>query len=241
VRRHGGDVNLTPGPFTSTGPRVDLCWGPLAPARGSLTTTHRGGTITARKERADSVRNRAALLAAAARLFEEAADPDSVKMADIAQAAGAGKGTVFRHFSDRLGLIRALVVEETQQLREQVVDGPAPLGPGTPVAERLPALMAALLDLKLNQRVLMLALERAGTGSPYLNPSYDLWHAEVAGMLAGAQGSEGADYLSHALLAAVRSDLVEHLTSQGTTPEQLHAGLRRLCASVLAPGADSVM
>jgi AcrR family transcriptional regulator len=198
----------------------------------------RGGTITARKERADSVRNRAALLAAAARLFQDAADPDSVKMADIAQAAGAGKGTVFRHFSDRIGLVRALVVEETQQLREQVLDGPPPLGPGTPVAERVPALMAALLDLKLNQRALMLALERAGAGSPYLNPAYDLWHSEVAGMLADARGGDDADYLAHALLAAVRSDLVEHLTGQGATPAQLHAGLRRLCASVLHHSAD---
>ncbi|MFE6158681.1 TetR/AcrR family transcriptional regulator [Streptomyces sp. NPDC056486] len=201
-------------------------------------TAHRGGTITARKERADSVRNRAALLAAAARLFQDAADPDSVKMADIAQAAGAGKGTVFRHFSDRIGLVRALVVEETQELREQVVDGPPPLGPGTPVAERLPALMSALLDLKLSQRALMLALDRAGTGSPYLNPAYDLWHSEVAGMLVGVHGREGADYLAHVLLAAVRSDLVEHLAGQGASPGQLHAGLRRLCATVLARGAD---
>ncbi|MEV8319204.1 TetR/AcrR family transcriptional regulator [Streptomyces sp. NPDC059900] len=206
----------------------------------SACPAHRGGTIAARKERADSVRNRAALLAAAARLFEEAADPDSVKMADIAQAAGAGKGTVFRHFSDRIGLIGALVVEETQQLREQVADGPPPLGPGTPAAERLPALLGALLDLKLNQRALMLALERAGAGSPYLNPAYDLWHSEVAGMLVDVHGREGADYLAHALLAAVRSDLVGHLTSQGASAGQLHAGLRRLCASVLAPGADGV-
>lgn len=191
----------------------------------------------ARKERADSVRNRAALLAAAARLFKDADDPDSVKMADIAQAAGAGKGTVFRHFSDRVGLVRALVVEETRQLREQVTDGPSPLGPGTPVAERLPALMAALLDLKLNQRALMLALERAGAGSPCLNPAYDLWHSEVAGMLSGVHRREDADYLAHALLAAVRSDLVEHLTSQGAGPGQLHAGLRTLCASVLAHDA----
>ncbi|MEU6673058.1 TetR/AcrR family transcriptional regulator [Streptomyces sp. NPDC046925] len=179
-------------------------------------------------------------MAAAARLFRDAADPDSVKMADIAQAAGAGKGTVFRHFTDRIGLVRALVVEETQQLREQVVDGPPPLGPGAPAAERLPVLLGALLDLKLNQLALMLALERTGAGSPYLNPSYDLWHSEVAEMLVDVHGREGADYLAHALLAAVRSDLVGHLTSQGASPEQLHAGLRRLCASVLARGANDV-
>ncbi|MFC8124897.1 TetR/AcrR family transcriptional regulator [Streptomyces sp. NPDC057302] len=177
-------------------------------------------------------------MAAAARLFKEAEDPDSVKMADIAEAAGAGKGTVFRHFSDRLGLVRALVVEETQQLREQVVDGPPPLGPGAPAGERVPALLAALLDLKLNQRALMLALDRAGVGSPYLNPAYDLWHSEVAGMLVDVHGRENADYLAHALLAAVRSDLIRHLTSQGASPGQLHAGLRRLCASVLAHGGD---
>ncbi|TGB14908.1 TetR/AcrR family transcriptional regulator [Streptomyces sp. MZ04] len=198
----------------------------------------RNPITAARKERADSVRNRAALLAAAARLFRDAADPESVKMADIAQAAGAGKGTVFRHFSDRTGLVKALVAEETRQLREQVLHGPPPLGPGARVSDRVPALLAALLDLKLNQRALMLALERAGSGSPYENPAYGLWHSEVAAMLTGVHGDAAADYLAHALLAAVRSDLVEHLTSQGVTPGQLHAGLRRLCASLLAHRAD---
>ncbi|MGW5739271.1 MULTISPECIES: TetR/AcrR family transcriptional regulator [Streptomyces] len=177
-------------------------------------------------------------MAAAARLFQEAEDPDSVKMADVARAAGAGKGTLFRHFSDRTGLVRALVVEETRQLCEQVADGPPPLGPGTPVEERVPALMAALLDLKLNRRALMLDLERAGTADPYLNPTYDLWRSQVAGMLSGIHPREDADYLAHALLAAVRSDLVEHLTSQGATAGQLHSGLRRLCASLLARDAD---
>ncbi|MEU4995955.1 TetR/AcrR family transcriptional regulator [Streptomyces sp. NPDC021622] len=151
---------------------------------------------------------------------------------------GAGKGTVFRYFSDRTGLLKALVVEETRQLREQVLHGAPPLGPGAPDDERLPALLAALLDLKLNQRALMLALERAETDSPYLNPTYDLCHSEVAGMLSGVHGDAAAGYLAHALLAAVRGDLVEHLTGQGADPDELHAGLRRLCGSVLAHRAD---
>ncbi|KOG90827.1 TetR/AcrR family transcriptional regulator [Streptomyces varsoviensis] len=187
-----------------------------------------------RKERADAARNREAVLAAADRLFAERGDCE-VSMDDIAAAAGVGKGTLFRRFGDRVGLIQALVARRAEALRADIEAGSTPLAPGAPADERALALLAALLGFKLANRPLMLALENAGSGSPYLSETYGPWHAQLAGLLAEARGERDADFLAHALLAAVRSDLIEHLTATGTSPADIHSGLAALARAVLSP------
>ncbi|GAB2783421.1 TetR/AcrR family transcriptional regulator [Streptomyces daliensis] len=189
-----------------------------------------------RKERADAVRNREAVLAAAARLFEERGDPGRVSMDDIAAEAGVGKGTLFRRFGDRVGLVKALVEQRTEALRGAVAEGPPPLGPGAPAEERVLALLDALLRLKLESRPLMLALENAGSGSPYRNEGYALWHGQLAALLAEVRGERDAEFLAHALLAAVRSDLIEHVSAGGAAPERMRDGVAALARAVLASG-----
>ncbi|QQC92987.1 TetR/AcrR family transcriptional regulator [Streptomyces alfalfae] len=186
-----------------------------------------------RKERADAQRNREAVLAAAEELFGAHGDPERVSMDDIAVAAGVGKGTLFRRFGDRLGLVKALVERRTEQLRADVVAGPPPLGPGAPADARALALLDALLTLKLDTRPLMLALESAGRGSPYDNDTYELWHAELTALLTEARGERDAAFLAHALLAAVRSDLIEHLTTHGTPADHIRAGVTALTRATL--------
>ncbi|WDZ84508.1 TetR/AcrR family transcriptional regulator [Micromonospora cathayae] len=177
--------------------------------------------------RADAVRNRGAVLAAADRLFAAATDPDQVSMDDVAVAAGVGKGTLFRHFGDRLGLVRALHAERGDRLRAAL----AADQPAGPPAERARHLLRELVRFKRDNRVLTLALENAGNGSPYRAGSYGQWHSLLAGLVAEARGPESADYLAHVLLAAVRSDLVEHLADW--SDERWDAGLTALTRSVL--------
>lgn len=188
-----------------------------------------------RRERADAARNREAVLAAAARLFAERGDPEKVSMDDIAAAAGVGKGTLFRRFGDRTGLIRALIEQRTEELRTAVAEGPPPLGPGAPARERVHALLDALLSFKLDHRPLTLALENAGVGSPYRNETYSVLHTQLTALLAEARTSPSgdADFLAHALLAAVRADLVDHLSATGTPVERMRAGLAALCDAVV--------
>ena len=64
--------------------------------------------------RADALRNRASLLAAAADEFAERGLDASV--ADIARRAGVGKGTVFRHFATKDDLIAAIVLDRVGEL-----------------------------------------------------------------------------------------------------------------------------
>ena len=58
-------------------------------------------------ERADAARNRERILCSAARLFDERGI-ECVSMDDIADAAGVGKGTVFRRFGSRAALAQAV-------------------------------------------------------------------------------------------------------------------------------------
>ncbi|GAA0446125.1 TetR/AcrR family transcriptional regulator [Streptomyces olivaceiscleroticus] len=187
-----------------------------------------------RKPRKDAARNRAAVLAAADTLFTRCDSPDDVTMADVATAAGVGKGTLFRAFGDRTGLIRELYAARLQPIEEAVEAGPPPLGPGTPPRDRVPALLDALLCFKLDNRRLALALEATGSASPYDAGHYARWHALLRDTLEQLPGLPAAGFTAHALLAAVRADLVEHLAGpEGVPRDTLRAQLAAHAATVL--------
>ncbi|MFI5845039.1 TetR/AcrR family transcriptional regulator [Catenuloplanes sp. NPDC051500] len=173
--------------------------------------------------RADKVRNQEAVLAAAGRLFDQAGDPDEVSMDAIAAAAGVGKGTIFRGYGDRRGLIRALY--DARVARELVLDGSG----GTP-AEAALDLLDRVWTFKERNRALASALEREGHGSPYQSAGYDRLHAVLTDLAGRARGPENAAFLAHVLLGAVRSDLVEHLRQDDSVDPR--AGLRDLVRHV---------
>ncbi|MBD0423326.1 TetR/AcrR family transcriptional regulator [Streptomyces sp. TRM S81-3] len=187
-----------------------------------------------RKPRKDAVRNRAAVLEAADALFARCDRPDDVTMADIAAEAGVGKGTLFRAFGDRVGLIRALYEARLEPVEEAVTSGPAPLGPSAPPHLRVPALLDALLCFKLDNRHLALALEGTGSDSPYGAAHYERWHALLRGLLEQVPGHGDGGFAAHALLAATRADLVEHLAGRESVPrDRLRAQLADFTAGVL--------
>ncbi|MFJ9210857.1 TetR/AcrR family transcriptional regulator [Streptomyces sp. NPDC102264] len=193
--------------------------------------------MTERKPRKDAARNREAVLAAADALFARRDSPEDVTMADIAAAAGVGKGTLFRAFGDRPGLLRALYEARLRPVREAVEAGPPPLGPATPPQQRVPALLDAVLCFKLDNRGLMLALEESGGSSPYQAEHYERWHGLLQAVLERIPGLTDGDFTAHALLAATRADLVEHLAGKDHVPrERMRAQLADFTARVLGSG-----
>jgi AcrR family transcriptional regulator len=203
--------------------------------------------VPERSPRKDAARNRAAVLAAADALFTRCEHPEDITMADIAAAAGVGKGTLFRAFGDRTGLIRALYEARLEPVRTSVEEGPPPLGPATPPRRRVLALLDAVLCFKLDNRHLALALEQAGTDSPYRTEHYERWHAllrELLDRIPGLTGTDSADFTAHALLAATRADLVAHLAGEKGLPrDEMRARLaefadRTLCAHTLPEPTD---
>ncbi|MCH1867336.1 TetR/AcrR family transcriptional regulator [Nocardioides sp. CFH 31398] len=99
-------------------------------------------------ERSDAVRNRELLLRAAhalvARCGVEAVTTDAV-----ATEAGVGKGTVFRRFGSREGLMTAVLDDSEKAWQAAVISGEPPLGPGAPPWDRLVALGRSRLETTL--------------------------------------------------------------------------------------------
>src|SRR4051812_46571116 len=128
-----------------------------------------------RPERADAARNRRRVLDAAAALFAERG-VDGVAMDDVARAAGVGKGTLFRRFGDRQGLLVALLDEAERRLQDEILRGPPPLGPGAPADARLPAFLDALVALLEERGDIVRASERSSPGARLRTAAYAGWH-----------------------------------------------------------------
>jgi AcrR family transcriptional regulator len=96
------------------------------------------GLPVAASERRDAARNRGLLLEAARELIDERG-VDALTMAALAERAGVGKGTVFRRFGSRAGLMVALLSDAEADFQGRFMFGPLPLGPGAPPLERLVA------------------------------------------------------------------------------------------------------
>jgi AcrR family transcriptional regulator len=194
-----------------------------------------------RAERSDAARNRAAVLAAADELFATAAEPARLSMDDVAAAAGVGKGTLFRAFGSRAGLVQALWQHRYEPLRDAIESGPPPLGPQTDPRQRIAAVLDAILIVKLDNRHLTLAVEeRSGGTSLYEQPQYTLVHELLRDLLRATGRGGDSELLAHLLLAAVRADLLDHLARRrGISRRRLRADLASAVDLVLeAAGAS---
>ncbi|MBV8862838.1 MAG: TetR/AcrR family transcriptional regulator [Mycobacterium sp.] len=186
-------------------------------------------------ERGDAARNRALLLDAARRLIAERG-ADAVSMDDIAAAAGVGKGTVFRRFGSRAGLMMVLLDEDERVSQHAFLFGPPPLGPDAPPLDRLLAFGRARLRFAHTHHELLSAANRdphTRHGSP-INAPYLVLRMHVRMLLASAGTTGNLDAQTDALLALLDADYVEHqfddagqtLQSLGDAWESL---ARKLC------------
>ncbi|GAB2914849.1 TetR/AcrR family transcriptional regulator [Streptomyces mayteni] len=183
-------------------------------------------------ERADAARNRRAVLDATERLLVEGGG-DHVSIDRVAALAGVGKGTVFRRFGSRAGLLQALLEERSRELRAAVGSGPPPLGPGeASPRERLLAFLDGLGAIAERNAVLFAAHEQACAEDRYADPSYRFWHAHLAGLLAAERPDADADFLAHALLATFDGDLIRHLTP-ADDPRYFTRSVQRMALDVL--------
>lgn len=115
-------------------------------------------------ERRDAARNRELLLSAAGRLIDHCGI-NAVTMDAVAAEAGVGKGTVFRRFESREGLMAALLNHSETAWQASVMSGPPPLGPGAEPWDRLMAFGRSRLEATLKHADLIRAAGRAGTRS----------------------------------------------------------------------------
>jgi AcrR family transcriptional regulator len=155
---------------------------------------------TARRPRADSLRNRERLLAAAAAVFG-AGGPDA-SLETVAKRAGVGIGTLYRHFPTREALFEAVYRHEVDQLSalaEQQRAGEAPV-------DALRRWLHAEVQLVATKKGMLAALALAAHGKPELYAySFDRLTKAVGLLLkrAAAAGEIRADITPEQLLRAL--------------------------------------
>jgi AcrR family transcriptional regulator len=193
-----------------------------------------------RAQRSDAIRNRAAVLAAASKLFASARQPTRVTMDQVAAEAAVGKGTLFRAFGSRAELVQALCAQQTETIRQAVESGPPPLGPDADPRSRIAALLDALLVMHLDNPHLMLAAEDPSRGTTlYQIPDYQ-WAYQLLDRLLSEAGADADNtLLPHVLLGAIRAGLVNELTASEHVPrEQLRADLADIVDTLIPLTTD---
>lgn len=183
------------------------------------------------RERSDAARNRQALLVAAQQLVDHCGVA-SVTMDAVAAAAGVGKGTVFRRFGSRSGLMAALLDQFEADWQSSVIGGPPPLGPGAPPRERLFAFGRSRLEQNLRGA----ALIRAAANAPTRNYAVYSFAARHLRYLLDQLEVEGdIALLATALMAPLEVPILEqHIDIEGMDKERIAAGWEDLAERVIA-------
>lgn len=169
------------------------------------------------KERADAARNRARVLEAAEQLFA-AKGAYNVSMDEVAEAAGVGKGTVYRRFTDQAGLAMALLEEKERALQEAVIRGPAPLGPEAAAPVRLEAFLDALLDLLEAHTELHVLSETSSRGARYRSGLYAFYRFHVRLLLEELDRDLDAEVMADVILAPLDAELFQYWRGDRSVP-----------------------
>jgi AcrR family transcriptional regulator len=204
---------------------------PGAPPEPVLPVT---GQAPARR-RADAQRNHERVLGAARRLFAERG-PENVSMDAIAAEAGVGKGTIFRAFGDRSGLIGEILGADESVLQDAIIRGPAPLGPGAPALERIVAFGRAYLRY-LEGHLDMLLASELGPGARFAKGPFQLYRTHLTLLVEEAVGISDVDvgYTADLLLAPLGADFFAYQRRvRERSLEELETNYARLAERVLS-------
>ncbi|MGI8645277.1 MAG: TetR/AcrR family transcriptional regulator [Nocardioides sp.] len=183
-------------------------------------------------ERRDAARNRIALLEAAARLIDRCGI-DAVTMDAVAVAAGVGKGTVFRRFDSREGLMGALLNHSETAWQTSVMSGPPPLGPGADPWERLLAFGRSRLELTLGHADLIRNAGRAGSPS-FAAYSFAAMHVRYLITELGVTGD--LPLLATALMAPLEAPILDQqVRIEGLQVDRVYDGWTDLARRIVSP------
>jgi AcrR family transcriptional regulator len=184
------------------------------------------------RERSDAARNRGALLETAERLIATCG-VDALTMDNLAEATGVGKGTIFRRFGSRSGLMAALLDRSEADWQRQVISGPPPLGPGAAPRERLMAFGRSRLETTLRHAPLIRAAMNAPPARGYAAYSFVATHVrylldelDVAGDIA---------LLATALVAPFEVPILEQqIEIEGMDVDRILRGWEDLADRIIA-------
>lgn len=202
--------------------------------RIELTTVdENGGPV--RHERADAAANRALILVTAERLFAERG-VEAVCMSEIAEAAGVGKGTLYRRFANKAELCLALLDSQMSAFQDQTLARFQEMSrEGAPYLEQLEYYLQALVRFTDLHSPLLVEVVRGGLAQPgvRLNLPHE-WQFMTVNVLLQAAVRAGEldddidiEYAADVLLAPLQVDIFLYQRGvRGFSTERISDGLR---------------
>lgn len=190
-------------------------------------------------ERSDAAVNRALILQTAENLFA-ARGVAEVNMADIAQAAGVGKGTLYRRFANKGELCLALMDSQMREFQDNMLARLRQMTlNGAPRLEQLAFFLDALVYFSDDHLPLLCEVQRTGSLRHVVESSLDrplYWQYLTINALLGAAVDAAevspeldVDYMTEALLAPLTADAFRFQRQvRGFTLSRISAGLRQL-------------
>ncbi len=200
-----------------------------------------------RSERRDAAANRALILETAESLFAEHGVAN-VNMADIAQAAGVGKGTLYRRFANKAELALALMDTQMREFQEAMLGRMRQQSEqGMSKLEQLDQFLDALVYFVDRHSPLLCVVQSEGLldgmGEQERQRPHFWQHMTISGLVQGAMndGELPPDldvaYVADALLATLNASLFRfQREGRGFSLERISAGLRRLVAGLRNEG-----
>jgi AcrR family transcriptional regulator len=199
----------------------------------SLIPIRPGSPSGTQPERSDAARNRERLLQAARDLVAEHG-VDAVTMDMLACRADVGKGTVFRRFGSRAGLMMTLLSDAEAEFQRNFIFGPPPLGPGAPPLERLIAFGEARIRYVEEYGELARAAAEHSPQNRHDAPPVVVWHRHIEMLLREAGLDRDPWLLALSLGATLDPERMLHaLHAHGVAPERLAASWRELVTRLL--------
>jgi AcrR family transcriptional regulator len=188
------------------------------------------------ERRADAQRNREAVLAATRDVVEREGAA-TLRIGEVARAAGVGAGTIYRGFGSKRDLLLELLGERERELQDAVISGPPPLGLGAPPGERLVAFLLALHELVADHRELLLAADGAAPVEHFSQATHAGWRQHTAILLRQLDPEADALLLADLVLAPFTAGLHVHLLDERRLdPAAVRAEVERFARLVAGSG-----
>lgn len=172
--------------------------------------------------RADAVQNRALLIETARQLFNSHG-VEAVSMSQIAREAGVGKGTLYRHFENKMALCQALLDEDQRALQERTFEQ---LRQSDPPRAKLAWFLEQVVIFVTEHDDLLTAGETTFGATLLAHPAHTWWRDTIRGLLEQIGVETSLDYLTDVLYIMLAPSTIHfQQTHLGYTLDQIIAGL----------------
>lgn len=157
--------------------------------------------------RADAQRNRRRILDAAVQLLA-VEGVAGLTMDELASRAQVGKGTLYRNFTDKAGIVSALLDDRVRDMHARMLQGPPPLGPGAPGPERLAAFTEAYMRHISGNLDLVLLTEESSPRGRFDRVGYPFWRRHIEILVAEVR-ADGARMRAEAIMSILSAAQLE--------------------------------